>query len=87
MAKIASIRSGGQSGVDRAALDAARAAGIRIEGWVPEGGWAEDYPTPPGVLVLYPELRPTYALTVEKFGQKRPIRPILHEFLDSERNR
>jgi len=65
MAKIASIRSGGQSGVDRAALDAARAAGIKIEGWVPKGGWAEDCPTPPGVLVQYPELQPTTTSDVE----------------------
>ena len=53
---IKKIRSGGQSGVDRAALDTARKFSIPICGWVPEGGWAEDYPSPPGLLRDYPEL-------------------------------
>jgi len=53
------IVSGGQSGVDRAALDAAIAAGIPYAGWCPKGGWAEDMPEPPGVLALYPDLRET----------------------------
>ena len=57
MTKFASIRSGAQSGVDRAALDTAKAYGIRICGWCPKGGWAEDYPEPPCVLALYPELQ------------------------------
>jgi hypothetical protein len=37
-----SIRSGGQTGVDRAALDAAMAAGLRVAGWCPRGRLAED---------------------------------------------
>ncbi|MEM1115720.1 MAG: putative molybdenum carrier protein [Bacteroidota bacterium] len=41
------IRSGGQSGVDRAALDAALALGLRVAGWCPAGRWAEDGPIPP----------------------------------------
>ena len=53
------IVSGGQSGVDRAALDAAIAAGIPYAGWCPNGGWAEDMPEPPGVLALYPDLQET----------------------------
>ena len=57
--KIAYIRSGGQSGVDRAALDAARQCGIPITGWVPKGGWAEDFTEPPGITARYPELRET----------------------------
>jgi hypothetical protein len=39
---IARIISGGQTGVDRAALDAARALGINAGGWVPRGRLAED---------------------------------------------
>ena len=53
------IVSGGQSGVDRAALDFAIAHGIRYGGWCPKGGWAEDCPEPPGVLARYPDLRET----------------------------
>lgn len=36
------IVSGGQTGVDRAALDAALAAGLAVGGWCPRGRWAED---------------------------------------------
>ena len=57
--KIKRIRTGGQSGVDRAALDVARALNIEICGWCPRGGWAEDYVTPPGLLSNYPELTET----------------------------
>ncbi|MDO5456514.1 MAG: putative molybdenum carrier protein [Eubacteriales bacterium] len=56
---IFKIRSGGQSGVDRAALDFARKHNIEICGWCPKGGWAEDYPEAPGILAEYPELRET----------------------------
>lgn len=66
MAKIKMIRSGGQSGVDRAALDAARSCKITICGWCPKGGWAEDYPDPPGILALYPELMETLSARVEQ---------------------
>ncbi|MDP1672792.1 MAG: putative molybdenum carrier protein [Burkholderiales bacterium] len=38
------IISGGQTGVDRAALDAALAAGIPCGGWCPGGRMAEDGP-------------------------------------------
>ena len=38
------IVSGGQSGVDRAALDAALAAGYAVGGWCPRGRRAEDGP-------------------------------------------
>ena len=51
--------SGGQSGIDRAALDAALATGTPYGGWCPKGGWAEDMPEPPGVLAFYPGLRET----------------------------
>jgi hypothetical protein len=53
------ILSGGQTGVDRAALDVAIELGIRYGGWCPKGGWAEDRPGPPGVLALYAGLRET----------------------------
>lgn len=53
------ILSGGQSGVDRAALDIAVARGIAYGGWCPHGGWAEDFPSPPGLLAKYPKLRAT----------------------------
>jgi hypothetical protein len=56
---IARIVSGGQTGVDRAALDAARDHGRAYGGWCPAGGWAEDHPDPPGLLVDYPGLRAT----------------------------
>ncbi|MEG6509422.1 putative molybdenum carrier protein [Methyloligella sp. 2.7D] len=53
------IISGGQSGVDRAALDVAVAHEVPYGGWCPQGGWAEDKPEPPGVLKDYPALRET----------------------------
>ena len=53
------IISGGQTGVDRAALDAAVELGLPYGGWCPRGGWAEDYPVPPGVRALYPLLQET----------------------------
>ena len=40
------VVSGGQSGVDRAALDAARTAGLACGGWCPRDRWAEDGPIP-----------------------------------------
>lgn len=51
--------SGGQSGIDRAVLDVALARGIAYGGWCPQGGWAEDFPAPPGVLAKYPQLKET----------------------------
>jgi hypothetical protein len=53
------IISGGETGVDRAALDVAIERGIAYGGWCPKGGWAEDMPNPPGLLSLYPDLRET----------------------------
>ena len=55
--RIVYIRSGGQTGADRGALDAAREAGVAICGWCPPGGLAEDMPQPPGLLSDYPELK------------------------------
>src|SRR5262245_2955927 len=53
------VVSGGQSGVDRAAIDVAIALGITYGGWCPRGGWAEDFPDPPGLLGVYPRLAET----------------------------
>jgi len=53
------IISGGQTGVDRAALDVAIERGMPWGGWCPKGGWAEDLPKPPGLLAWYPHLRET----------------------------
>jgi hypothetical protein len=53
------IVTGGQTGVDRAALDAAVASGIDYGGWCPRGGWAEDLPEPPGVRTQFPLLKET----------------------------
>jgi hypothetical protein len=53
------IISGGQTGVDRAALDVAIVHGLPWGGWCPKGGWAEDATEPPGVLPRYPHLKET----------------------------
>jgi hypothetical protein len=53
------IISGGQTGVDRAALDIAIARGMAWGGWCPRGGWAEDFPVAPGLLGAYPNLQET----------------------------
>jgi hypothetical protein len=50
------IRSGAQTGVDRAALDFAIRRGFSVAGGWPRGGWAEDCQDPPGVLARYPFL-------------------------------
>lgn len=59
MTKIRRIRTGGQTGVDRAAMDTAREYGIPLCGWCPKNGWAEDYPSEPGLLQDYPQLSET----------------------------
>jgi hypothetical protein len=51
---VVRVVTGGQSGADRAATDAAIAFDVPYGGWVPEGGWAEDFPDPPGLLAVYP---------------------------------
>jgi len=56
---VVCVVSGGQSGVDRAALEAALATGVPYGGWCPADGWAEDLPDPPGLLSRFPLLTPT----------------------------
>jgi len=56
MGKIKVIRSGGQTGADRGALEAARQLGVPLTGWCPKGGLAEDYPKSPGLLLPFPEM-------------------------------
>jgi hypothetical protein len=60
------ICSGGQTGVDRAALDAARLTGHAYEGWCPKGGWAEDFTHPPGLLARYSCLTETPSRSPEQ---------------------
>ena len=48
------IVSGGQTGVDRAALDAAMASGLAVGGWCPKGRRAMD-----GIIPLHYPLRET----------------------------
>jgi hypothetical protein len=47
MAPMLKVVSGGQTGVDRAALDTARALGLPCGGWCPRGRLAEDGPIDP----------------------------------------
>ena len=83
MALQITILSGGQSGVDRAALDAAIERGLGYRGWCPKGGWAEDLQEPPGLLAQYPHLRETpqadpaegSALVYGAFSDRRHHRP------------
>ncbi|TCI97698.1 putative molybdenum carrier protein [Aeromicrobium sp. IC_218] len=53
------VVSGGQTGVDRAGLEAAVRLGLSYAGWCPRGGRAEDAPAPPGVRLRFPRLRET----------------------------
>lgn len=46
------VISGGQTGVDRAALDAARVSGLATGGWCPAGRRAEDGPIDPAYPLM-----------------------------------
>jgi hypothetical protein len=52
---IIKVVCGGETGADRAAVDFALSHHVAYGGWVPSGGWAEDYCEPPGLLAIYPE--------------------------------
>lgn len=58
------IISGGQTGVDRAALDAALEVGIPCGGWCPKGRQAEDGPIPDW-YPLQETLSPDYKVRTE----------------------
>lgn len=58
------VISGGQTGVDRAALDAAAAAGLETGGWCPRGRRAEDGRIP-DVYPLTPTASRSYAVRTE----------------------
>ncbi|MGN0035323.1 MAG: YpsA SLOG family protein [Coriobacteriales bacterium] len=64
MKRISYIRNAGQTGVERAALDAARANDIAIAGWCARGGVTADFPEAPGILARFPELRETPSRSV-----------------------
>ena len=82
MSRIAEIRSGGQSGADRGAMDAALHMGVPVSGLCPAGGGAEDYPEPPGVLALYPQMVETPSSDViQRTVEIRKIRTQLHRML------
>jgi hypothetical protein len=59
------VVSGGQTGVDRAALDAAIALGIPHGGWCPRGRRAEDGPIPERYAVVE-HASPEYAARTER---------------------
>ena len=59
MSRIVKLLSGGQSGADRGAMDAARDLDFPVGGWCPAGGWAEDMTEPPGIRALYPQMTET----------------------------
>jgi hypothetical protein len=66
MAKTYCIRTGCQTGVDRAALDFAVRRHIPYGGWCPRGGWAEDHKSDAGLLEKYPRLSETPSKEVEQ---------------------
>ena len=62
---IRELWSGGQTGVDRAALDVARELGIPHHGWIPAGRLAEDGPIGPEYDGLRETESPEYAVRTE----------------------
>jgi hypothetical protein len=69
--RVARIVSGGQTGVDLAALDAALALGIPCGGWVPRGRFNED-----GLIALHYPVRET--------GSPRPAQRTARNVRDSD---
>jgi hypothetical protein len=75
---IIKVVCGGETGADRAAVDFALSHHVAYGGWVPSGGWAEDYCEPPGLLAIYPEFvatqstDPAVRTTLNYVTQPRP---------------
>ncbi len=63
--QLVKIVSGGQTGVDRAALDVAMELGIPHGGWCPKGRRAEDGPIPPRYRLRETE-SPDYASRTDR---------------------
>ena len=70
---ISKIVSGGQTGVDCGALEAAVALGLEIGGWAPHGWIAEDGTVPRGVIV--PHRNRTRVLGGSPYGGRAGARP------------
>ena len=64
MVALEKIVSGGQTGVDRAALDAALATGLACGGWCPRGRRAEDGP----IASRYPLVETPQATPAQRPG-------------------
>jgi hypothetical protein len=60
------IVSGGQTGVDRAALDSARALGLDYGGFVPKGRGAEDGPLPDHYSAMIETASADYAVRTRR---------------------
>lgn len=71
------IISGGQTGVDRAALDAARELGLPHGGWCPRGRMAEDSPIPEDYNLVETE-SPDYPARTEQNVMDGDATLILH---------
>jgi hypothetical protein len=63
---VLEIWSGGQTGVDRAALDVALEFGLPIAGWIPRGRAAEDGRVPTRYRGLHQAESPDYAVRTHR---------------------
>ena len=57
MKKIQKITNGGQTGVERGALDEAINHNIQISGWCNKNGYTDDCVVKPGIIKKYPQLK------------------------------
>ncbi|MDH4350305.1 MAG: putative molybdenum carrier protein [Gemmatimonadota bacterium] len=75
---IREIQSGGQTGVDRAALDAAMAHGIPYGGWIPRGRLAEDGVVPDRYIYMVETVETDYAARTERNVQTADATLVIH---------